>query len=397
MKKISFFYKDLILIFLLVFFSALYLAFDEPKESIFLMLSISILIIIIKDREKILSGNSFYFLAFIFILSYIVSISFIHSRGYSMNLLVTGIDKDIKGKAVLLIYEGEPEKYSFEKGITNIQKDGAISNKVLSPFILWNNKRYYQELGKSDYKKNTAKVKEELQALLPGEFKVYVSYLYDTTYVEEALIDIVNDGYKDVIIVPVILTDGHNLNLLKSRIEKMKLFKLNINVKYTEPLWNSEAIAISYESIISQHIDKKNISSVGLILVGEGQKGYKRNNYLKAVKEDSMFRNRIKSKLVSTFNINEYKIKTGWFSYIDPDYEDSLKSLLDYSVGKIFIIYTKPSVTNIENTIISKRIVSKVDIPDGVKVTIIDGFLDDLFFISELKNRIEFSNLQKWE
>ena len=110
-----------------------------------------------------------------------------------------------------------------------------------------------------------------------------------------------------------------------------------------------------------------------------------------------MFRNRIKSKLGSASNINEHKIKTGWFNYIDPDYEDSLKSLLDYSVGEIIIIYTKPSVTNIENTIMSKKIISRVDIPEGVKVTIINGFLDDLLFVNELKNRIEFTNLQKWE
>lgn len=397
MKKLIFFDRNSIYIFLFVFFSALYLVFDEPKESIFLILSISIIIIIIKDREKILTVTPFYYLISVFVLSYLISILFISTRGYSMNLWTTGRNKEVEGKAVLLVYEGEPEMYSFQKSITNINKNGTIKSKIFSPFVLYEYKRYYQGLGKSDYKKNTMEVGAELQTFLSEGFKVYLSYLYDTTYVEEALINIVNDGYKDVIIAPVFLTDGQNLSILKSRIEKMKLFKLNINVKYIEPLWNSEAIASSYESIIEQHINKDNIGSTGLILVGEGQIGYEKDKNLKAAREDSMFRNRIKSKLLNYLSINEHKIKGGWFKYIEPNYIDSLKTLLDYSIGEIIIIYTKPSVTNIENIIISRSVASKIDIPEGVKVIIVDGFLHDLLFINEIKNRIEFTNLQKWE
>lgn len=397
MKKTKFINISLVYIFFFVFFSVLYLVLEEPKESIFLMLSISIIIIIIKDRDKILSGIPFYYLSFVFVLSYFISILFIFSRGYSMELSVAGTTKDIEGKAVLLVYEGESEMYSFKKSITNIKKNGTVKSIVISPYILSSNKRYYQFLGKSDYKENTLKVKRELQAILPEEFKVYISYLYDTAYLEEVLIDIANDGYRDVIIVPIFLTDGQKLRILKSRVEKMKLYNLNINVKYTETLWNSEDIVNSYENKIIQHIDEGNIANTGIILVGEGQEGYMKNKHLKAVREDSMFRNRIKLRLVHTSNINENKIKIGWFSHIDPDYGESIKNLLDYNVGKIIIIYTTPSVTNIENTIISKKIASKVDIPEGVKVTIIDGFLDDFLFVNELKNRIEFTNLQKWE
>ncbi len=397
MEKNKILNKSLVYIFSFVFFSILFFALDEPMESIFLMLSISMLIIIIKDKEKILSGITIYFIIVFFLLFYVISISFIYSRGYSMDLSVAGNPKNMEGKAVLLVYDGEPEMYSFKKGVTNIRKNGTLKSKVFIPFVLWTYKRHYHKLGKSDYKENTIKVKKQLQALLAEEYKVYASYLYDTDYAEEVLIHIVNDGYRDVIIVPVFLTNGESLSILKSRIERMKLFNLNINVKYTEPLWNSEVTVDSYRNKIKQFIDEDNIANTGIILVGEGQKGYKNNKSLKAVREDSMFRNRIRLKLVSTYNINEHKIKVSWFNYVDPNYEDSLESLLDYSVGKIIIIYTKPSVTNIENVIISKKISSKIDIPDGVKVTIIDGFLNDLLFVNELKNRIEFTNLQKWE
>ncbi|WP_352418467.1 CbiX/SirB N-terminal domain-containing protein [Proteiniborus sp.] len=397
MKKAKFLGKGLFYIFFFVFFSVLYLVLEEPKESVCLTISISILLIIIKDKDKILSGIPFYYLTLVFTLSFFISTLIIFSRGYSMELTVEGTVKDIDGKAVLLVYEGEPEMYSFEKGITNIKINGSIKDKIISPYILWLNKRHYQFLGKSNYKENTIKVKKGLQTFLTNEFKVYVSYLYDTAYVEEVLIEIANDGYRDVIIVPVFLTEGQNLRILKSRIERMKLYSLNINVKYTDPLWNSEDIAISYENKIKQHIDDESVANIGIILVGEGQVGYRKNNNLKAVREDSMFRNRIKAKLGNNTGINENKIKIGWFKYVEPDYEESIIDLLDYSIRKIVLIYTKPSVTNIENITISKKIASKVNFPEGVKVTIVDGFLNDFLFINELKNRIEFTNLQKWE
>lgn len=397
MKKYNFLNKSLCYIFFLVFFGLLYFVYEEPKESVFLVLSSITATLIIRNRDRLLSNKKFITILIYIILSYIISIAFIFSRGYKMELYLNGLEQKNKGKAVMLVYEGEAEKYNLKKSIANIKEDRNLKDIILSPFILWSKKRYYNELGKSDYKENTLKVKNQLQDLLSDEFKVYLSYIYDTTYVEEALIQIVNDGYRDVIICPVILSDGQNLSILKSRIEKMKLFKLNITVKYTESLWDSETIENSYEELISQHIDDDNPGNTGIVLVGEGQRGYRKNKYLKGLKEDSMFRNRIKTKLAESYHLNENKIKTGWFNYIEPNYMDSINTILEYNLGKVLIIYTKPSVTNIENIIITQKIRSRPDIPEGVKVLIIDGFLKDSKFINELKNRIEFTNLQKWE
>lgn len=397
MKKLIVFNKSTVYIFLLVFFSILCLIYDEPKESLFLTLSIAILIIIVKDREKIFKECTLYNIVFSLILSYFVAVLFISTRGYSMNLSVIGKNKESDGKAVLLVYEGEAEMYSPEKEITNIYKNGTLESKIFSPFILFENKRQYYKVGKSNYKRNTLKVAKELETFLSEEFEVYISYLYDTDYVEEVLVKIANDGYKNVIIVPIFLTDGQNSKILKTRVEKMKLYNLNINVKYIDPLWNSESITSIYESIIIKNINLENVGSTGVILVGEGQVGYKKDKNLKALREDIMYRNRIKSKLLNELDLYEHKIKLGWFKYAEPNYIDSLKNLLDYSVSEIIVIYTKPSVTSIENAIISSNIKLKIDIPEGIKIVIIDGFLDDPLFIYELKNRIEFTNLQKWK
>ncbi len=397
MNKSNFFDRSLVYIFVFVFFSVLYLVLDEPKESIFLILSTIALLIIIRDREKILKGKTICQLIFFIVLSYFITIIIISTRGYSMNLETTRRSKSLEGKAVLLVYEGEPNMYSFNTSMTNINKNGTVFTRIFSPFVLFERKAYYQKLGKSDYNRKATEIGEELQTFLSEGFKVYVSYLYDTVYIEEGLINLANDGYADVIIVPVFLTDGHNYNVLKSRVEKMKLFNLNINVKYIDPLWNSESIVNSYVNILKEQAKKYNNGSIGIVLVGEGQIGYRRDKNLKATREDSMFRNRIRTKLIDDLGCNENKIKIGWFKYTKPNYKDIVRDLLDYSIGELIIIYTKPSVTDIENITIYRKIASTDYIPEGIKVTIINGFLNDLFFINELKNRVEYTNLQKWE
>lgn len=397
MKKINLFNKYTLLLFFTIFFGIIYLVYTEPYESIFLMIFSFLCILIIKHREKIWLKMSLFNLLFIIILSYVISVVFIFSRAYNMNLSVSRMDKDSEKKAVLLIYEGESEMYSYKKNIVNIRKKEGIKEKIFLPYYTWSSKRYYQNIGKSNYKNNTNIMKDKLKSILSEEFEVFVAYLYDTVYVEEALVNIANNGYKDVIIVPVFISNGQNLKMLRTRVERMKLYKLNINVKYTDPLWDSENIVNSYINLIRNNIDDENDDSIGIMLIGKEGRSLNQDKNLKAIRENMMFRNRIKLKLLDEFGIKDNKVKLSWFKHYNPNYEDTLRELLDYSLGKIIIIITEPSVTNIENNVVLKNIVSNVIIPEGVKITIIDGFLQDSLFLEELKNRIEFTNLQKWE
>ena len=240
-------------------------------------------------------------------------------------------------------------------------------------------------------------MKNELQQLLDENYKVYISYMNDSKYIEECLIDIVNDGYHNVIVVPMVLTDGHTLEILKARIEKMKLFNLNINIKYVEPLWNNNTISVSYVKTIEKYINRNKLTDIGVVLVGEGEKGYNRGSHIKSAKENLMLRNKIKSYLISDLGMEEYKIKTAWFNFIEPNYSDTVNNLLEYSVGNILIVYVNPSASNIDNSIIARKIKSSVEFPEGVKARVLDGFLKDSSITNEIKNMVEFVNLQKCE
>lgn len=397
MDKYGFIKKNGIYIFFSGFFLIMYLVYDDPQESIFIIIS---LIALIKSSKNASTQTTFtlfsVFVVFI-ALAYIVVNIFLLTQRYNMELNNINPLRKLEKTAVLVVYEGEPERYNLSKCLTNIKCNKDISEKILTPFLLNKNKNNYKKIGKSDYKKNTDEMKNELQQVLDENYKVYVSYMNDSKYIEECLIDIVNDGYHNVIVVPMVLTDGHTLQIIKARIEKMKLFNLNINIKYVEPLWNNNAIAAAYTKTIEKYINKNGLTDIGILLIGEGEKGYNRGNHIGSAKENLMLRNKIKSYLISDLDIEENKIKTAWFNYIQPNYIDTIDNLLEYGVGNILIVYVKPSATNIDNSTIALKTKSSIDFPEGVKVRVLDGFLKDSSIINEIKNMVEFTNLQKWE
>jgi len=397
MDKKEFIKKNGLYIFAFGFFVFMFLVFEDPQESILLVLSAFMLFKLIKDTLEqpflMILGTLIIFL----LLSYIASNLFLLTQSYNMDLENISPVKKLEGTAVLLVYEGEAEKYDLKKSLANIKYNCESNEKLLTPFLLYKDKSNYKNIGRSNFKKNTIDVRDELQQVLDENYKVYVSYLRDSRYVEECLIDIVNDGYYNVIVVPMLLTNGHTMEVLKTRVEMMKLFNLNINLKYIDPLWNNNAITLAYIKLIEEYVNKNELEDIGILLIGEGEKGYNRGNHIESAKGNLMIRNKIKSYLISDLGISEHRIKTAWFNYIEPNYTDTVRDLLEYGVGNIIIVYVKPSVTNIENNTIIREIKSEVELPEGVKVRALDGFLKDTNTINELKSIVEYANMQSWE
>jgi len=386
--------EKVLLVFIFVFFFTLFMIYGDPLENVFLLISLLGAILIGKDFFKNSSLRNTFFITSLVIITYILSIVLISTYSYEMKLTPRYSDDYLKGKAVLLVYEGESDRYNMSKSLNNILSKDNFVSKAIFPFLLNEKKSNYEKIGKSDYKEETISVKERLEEVLSEEYKTYIGYLYDTKYIEETLIDIVNDGYHNIIIVPVLLTEGKNLSSLKTRIEKMKLYNLNIELKYTEVLWNSNNVAYSFVRKIQENIERDKVADVGIVLIGEGEK--EDDGSVESIKKDFMFRSKIKTFLVDDVGIAPEKIKLGWYRYIEPKYKDEVKELFEYGVGSIICIYTKPAVTNIENKIIVEKLKRGLELPERVDIKVIDGFLKDQNLVFELKNRIEFANLQKW-
>ncbi|QIB26705.1 CbiX/SirB N-terminal domain-containing protein [Caloranaerobacter azorensis] len=160
-------------------------------------------------------------------------------------------------KAVLLVVEGESSVYEPSKAITNILLNEKFLNKISIPFQLYNIKKNYRMIGRSDYERNTKKLVEKLRSVLSDEYYINIAYLKDTEYVEEKIFNLVTEGYYKIIVVPVIISEGSEFAKLKKRVEKLKLYNYNVQIRWTEPFWNSEYLAMSYLNKISNNVDAK--------------------------------------------------------------------------------------------------------------------------------------------
>ncbi|EOD01248.1 hypothetical protein L21TH_0602 [Caldisalinibacter kiritimatiensis] len=177
----------------------------------------------------------------------------------------------------------------------------------------------------------------------------------------------------------------------------MKLFNLNIQIKYSEPLWNSEKIVESYKTKIRKQIDLDNLVDTGVILIGEGLESSEDLRIVNAIKQDLMFRKKIKNYLTKEVGLDDSKVRLCWYDNMEPDYLEEIKSLLEYGVGNIICVYTNPGATDISNNVIAVNIKNRIELPEKVKIKVIDGFVYDTNLIYELKKKIEFINLQKWD
>jgi len=177
----------------------------------------------------------------------------------------------------------------------------------------------------------------------------------------------------------------------------MRLINFKVSIKFTEPLWNNEVVAQSFINNIINFADEEKAVNTGVLLIGEGEREYKKGKYIGGVKEDTTFRIRLKSSLVNQVGLQESKVRLGWYDDLEPNYTTELRTLLERGVSEIFCIFIKAAPTDIENNRISKEIKKKLDIPKVVKIKVIDGFLKDNNIIQELKNRIEFTNIQSWK
>ncbi|MTI70743.1 MAG: hypothetical protein FH751_10895 [Firmicutes bacterium] len=393
MKNLNFLKDKFLYVFLFVFFTVMFLAYCDPYENTFLALGILGFFMILKNISKYKKVDLLISFSILIIIFYLTSNLFLYNKSYKLDI-ASDVTRVKEGKAVLLVYRGESEKYNIKTEIYNIFNSNDIIKKIFTPFVLYNKKINYKRIGKSNYINNTLEVKNKLKYSLSDNYKVYLGYLYCESYIEEKIMEIANEGYKKIIVVPVFLTEGKEYILLKEKIESLKLF--NVSIKYTSPVWNSEKIINSYIKKIWSDVSKRKIKDPGIILIGRGEKEQNKIQYINSVRQNLMFRKKIKEFLVQNLEFRDRKIKLSWFDYMKPGYITEIDTLFEYGVSDIFCVLTEPDVFNIENSKMSIKIKEKLDIPEGVRVQILNGFIEDENLIKELKNRIEFVDLQNW-
>ncbi|KXZ39537.1 hypothetical protein SAMN05661008_01748 [Alkalithermobacter thermoalcaliphilus JW-YL-7 = DSM 7308] len=359
-----------ILIALSIFSAAI---FDKTLENIFIIIfSVGVYALLVKkDFKDVLKSLVVGYI----ILNLVVVVFYKDKINYSI-IENNNLNKD--KKAIVLVYQGEDKLYNLKERAREIYENDKIYSIFTSAYKLNRYKSMYNNLGSSDFKRNSYDFRKKLTNKLDNEYIVINANLHTKPYLETVVSDLVNKGYKDIIFCPMFLTEGKEYKIFEKRLNDMELIKYGVKTKITEVFFNSHNIATLYKDYIMNYIIEKD-DAVGILLVG-----FKEQNDLN---QDVSFREKIKKYLLMEDGYN-MKIKLALLENHKKDIIKVGNELLEYGIDILFLVIPTSLFETIQTRSLAEYIFNKLDISDETKYYYVGPVNSNDLLVEELHKKI---------
>ncbi|WP_250672755.1 hypothetical protein LZ906_012995 [Paraclostridium ghonii] len=252
---------------------------------------------------------------------------------------------------VMLVYDGESKKYNLRERANEIYFDQGYKSYLTSMYNLHKYKGYYDSLGTSEFKDTAHKVSSGLRSKLGPKYKVVDAYMYTKPYFENMVQEVVELGYKNIIICPMFITQGKDFELFNKRLDSMELNKYGVNVKLTDVFYKSDNLAKSYTNEILGNIKNEDVDS-GVLLIGLADE----NN----LEQDIIFREKIKNYIEKEKN-TKIQIKLPLLENNKDDIIKSGEQLLEFGVDVLHVVIPTCTIDNMYNKNLVESILKELD------------------------------------
>lgn len=285
---------------------------------------------------------------------------------------------------VLLVSEGESENYNVRERATQIYYDAGTRAALTATKDIYDYKRYYEEVGSSNFKEEAEEVALRLRNKLNGNYRVVNSYLYSAPYFEKSLEDIVSRGYKNIIICPMFMTEGRDFEIFKNRYDKLNLSKYGLErVEILDTFYKSNKLATLYKNEILNNVKNKD-NDIGVLMVGLNNK----NN----LEQDILFREKIQDYL-SQEEKNNIQIKLPLLENNKKDIIKSGEELLEYGIDELYVVLPTCMIDTVYIKHLAQSIFKELDMGNTKFYYInpknkVDAIVDELFTKISLVNQI---------
>lgn len=298
--------------------------------------------------------------------------------------------------AVLLVFDGEPERYNLSILLKNMDTKDNLKNKIYAPFRLYQYKRAYEYIGISKYNDISKRLREKLLNHLDEGYDVYVAYLNNKPYYKETIYKrVIKENYSKVIVVPIFLTESMDYKRTVYTLEMENLYTSNGMLKVMSPLWDSEKIAKSIVKQACKINAKKN--EIGIILIGRDAASMNEKNFdAKVMNQEQAFMEKTKTFLIEN-GFENRKIKFTGLDFHDLEIKNVIGELQQYGVGKILLIGVNDIIDKIENQYKLERLIEKLKSTEDIDIHYIKGWGESDLLIEELEFRIRLMNVEKWD
>ena len=207
--------------------------------------------------------------------------------------------------------------------------------------------------------------------------------------IEEAVINAINDGAKQIVVLTVFLTVSshtacgadliHNLDCEK---------KYGIQVEFTEPLWNSEYLKQAFVEKVKENLGEINKRNAAIALIGYGQPDEWDKTFPTQTQQEIIFR----EKIIEKFIEDGYKpenLGMAWMDFKKPNIKDLLDSFSYENIQKVFYFAAAISADSLMSQVLIPEKMEKYHFPKQVQLVNLGAWDAHPLVIKAIKDKID--------
>lgn len=296
-----------------------------------------------------------------------------------------GTDKVSGHTAVIYFTHGEPAAYDPHPWLETLRE--FDHDKVpfvpflIRPFFFAALRREYLQSGGSPHNKIHEYIFRALQDSFSDDEKkgmtFHLAYLDSPPHPDEAAIRAINDGADRIILMPVFITISSHTQAAQEMVAALQPEMYGVKLVLAEPLWNAEALRMSFVHRAEIARDGTPHAETGILLVGHGQPKVWDAKYASQTEQENLYRNGI-WELLTWQGYPPENVQQAWMSFRKPTIAKAMKTLTGSGVKKILVFSTSISAASLHSEVDVPAAVLKVKFPPDIEVVNMGAFGDPL-------------------
>lgn len=217
--------------------------------------------------------------------------------------------------------------------------------------------------------------------------KFYLAFLDSNPRPDEMAIRAINDGASKIIILPVFITESTHTVAGQEMVTSINPESFGVQVCYTGALWDSQPLQTSFIQRANEMIGDMDKSKVGILLVGHGQPTEWENIYPEQNKQESLYRDAIRQKLIADGYLPD-EVVLGWMEFQEPSITKSITELSGRGLEKILVLAASLSADSIHSDVEVPAAVAEANLPKDIQVEYVGQYGDHPLAIQAMKEKI---------
>lgn len=304
-------------------------------------------------------------------------------------------DPGLGHTAVIYFTHGEPETYDPIGWLNQFKEFDeqhiAFVPFVARPFFLFQLRKKYLKVGKSDHRKMHHQMLAQLERAFRTQgdtsTRFYISFLDDNPRPDAAAIQALNDGASRLIVAEVFLSISNHTAEGKHLIDELHLEEY-VPIHYTGPMYDSATLKSMFVERANRHLDGTDKSKVGVLLVGHGQPDEWDVEWPTETQQETGFRHEVLD-LLEADGFKRENLSLAWMEFKQPKPAPKVEEFVRNGVERVLYFAAAISADAIHSQFDIPELVHKAKVPEGFPLINLGAWNDDPIVIQAIKEKIQ--------